>query len=211
MIQSIIDIANAAINNDPNVLKDIHLASKNIAIYQRDIEPLSADLEQIADYEIKYHASGSVAEILSQLDDFFTNHLEKCLTLFDDISEILGLFEQTTQKSSFRLLLETVSTNMCRKFHTDVNDLRLLCTYIGPGTLWMPDGAIDQKASKASKEMVMDLAQKQQVAAGDVVMLKGALYPDANPILHRSPTIEEKGEKRLLLRIDTNETLTYFS
>ncbi len=211
MIQSTYDIANAAIKNDPNVLKDIHLASKNIAIYQRDIEPLSADLEQIADYEIKYHASGSVAEILSQLDDFFTNHLEKCPSLFDDISEILGLFEQTTQKSSFRLLLETVSTNMCRKFHTDVNDLRLLCTYIGPGTLWMPDGAIDQKASKASKEMVMDFAQKQQVAAGDVVMLKGALYPDANPILHRSPTIEEKGEKRLLLRIDTNETLTYFS
>ena len=44
---------------------------------------------------------------------------------------------------------------------------------------------------------------------GDIIILKGALYPEANAILHRSPTIEENGEKRLLLRIDTYEALGF--
>ena len=101
---------------------------------------------------------------------------------------------------------------MCRKFHTDINDLRLLCTYIGPGTLWLPDEAVDLKAlQKGGDEqaLVVDEQQIQQVSTGDVVILKGALYPEANPILHRSPSIEESGEKRLLLRIDTNEFLNF--
>ena len=101
---------------------------------------------------------------------------------------------------------------MCRKFHTDVNDLRMLCTYLGPGTLWVPDEAIDLDASYArgnGKDIVIDLEKVEQVGTGDVVILKGALYPEANAILHRSPTIEENGEKRLLLRIDTYEALGF--
>lgn len=44
----------------------------------------------------------------------------------------------------------------------------------------------------------------QQAGTGDIVILKGALYPDGHAIMHRSPTIEEMGAARLLLRIDTN-------
>ena len=50
-----------------------------------------------------------------------------------------------------------------------------------------------------------------QVPENGVVLLKGALYPKAGTraIVHRSPTIEESGEKRLLLRIDTNDNLNF--
>ena len=51
--------------------------------------------------------------------------------------------------------------------------------------------------------------ESKYVNAGDVVLLKGALYPGANPILHRSPSIEELGKVRLLLRIDTNSFLNF--
>jgi hypothetical protein len=86
----------------------------------------------------------------------------------------------------------------------------MLCTYLGQGTLWLPDEAVDPKTSRsASHELVIDAELIQQIPAGDVVILKGALYPDADPILHRSPTIEESGETRLLLRIDTNESLNF--
>lgn len=144
--------------------------------------------------------------------DYFNSNLSECASFFEDVSELVKLFERATQASSFRLLLTTVSTNMCRKFHTDVNDLRLLCTYIGPGTLWLPDEAIDYKAlqtGRNNQEIVVDERRIQQVRTGDVVILKGALYPEANPVLHCSPAIEGKGEKRLLLRIDTNEFLNF--
>ncbi|MEO0341714.1 MAG: DUF1826 domain-containing protein, partial [Bacteroidota bacterium] len=105
------------------------------------------------------------------------------------------------------LFLATVATSMCRKLHTDVNDLRLLCTYIGPGTVWVPDEAINQEALQARKsneEIVSDEKLIQQVDTGDVVILKGALYPNAQPIMHRSPSLDQVGSTRLLLRIDTN-------
>ncbi len=212
MIQTIYPYENAVLGKDVKILQDIHLKSKNIAIYQRNIESLSKELKQITEQDIECRASGTTEEILSTLEDYFNSHLSKCSFLFDDVAILLGLFEKVTQASSFRLLLATVSTNMCRKFHTDINDLRMLCTYIGPGTLWLPDKAVNHKALQArenNQKIVKDEQHIQQVDTGDVVILKGALYPEANPILHRSPAIEAHGERRLLLRIDTNEFLNF--
>jgi len=151
--------------------------------------------------------------VVSTLHDFFNDHLPEGVSLLSDISKLLGIFEAITKAQSFRLFLATVKTNMCRKFHTDVNSIRLLCTYTGQGTLWLPDEALDQMALRSvRKNQDIDPDQKyiQQVRTGDVVLLKGALYPDGHPIMHRSPSIEESGEHRLLLRIDTNEFLNNF-
>ncbi|MEM8896966.1 MAG: DUF1826 domain-containing protein [Bacteroidota bacterium] len=212
MIQSISQYANAAIGENKEILKDIHLADKNIAIYQRDTQLLAEDLKQLSEQEVECRLSGSVEEILSCLESYFSNHFPDCTALFNDVSEHLVQFKELSQASAFRLLLTTVSTNMCRKFHTDVNDLRMLCTYIGPGTLWVPDEAIDLDDSYArgnGNEVVLDLEKVEQAGTGELIILKGALYPEANAIMHRSPTIEESGERRLLLRIDTQEALNF--
>lgn len=207
MIESKQTYENAAIGFDGNVLKDIHLPSKNIAIFKRSIHPLEQELAGAAGKTIECRASGTVEEILPELIAYFSSHLSQCAALLDDVSKLLALFETTTRASSFRLLLATVSTNMCRRFHTDINDLRMLCTYVGPGTLWLPDTVVDREAYLAegpNTDIVQEESQIQQAQTGDVVILKGALYPEATPILHRSPPVEEKGERRLLLRIDTN-------
>lgn len=212
MLKTEYKYANAAIGSDDKVLQDIHLKFKNIAIYERDIEPLGGDLAHLAKHALECRARGTAAEVLSTLGDFFKNDFPQCTALSEDVSELFGLFKDITGASSFRLILTTVSTNMCRKFHTDINDLRLLCTYIGPGTLWLPDEAVDQKASRIrgnKQELLIDEQQIQQASEGDVIILKGALYAEANPILHQSPVIEKTGETRLLLRIDTDEFLNF--
>jgi len=210
MIQSKEQFANAVISMDSQVLDEIHLRTKNIAIYQRDVEHLREELEQLSEQEIEFRASGSSESILSQLNEYLNTFSLKGSAFLEDIAGVLDLFEKTIKSSSLRLLLTTVSTNMCRKFHADVNDLRLLCTYIGPGTLWLPDEAIDQaNLQNRKQEFQPHPSHIQQVPTGDLVILKGALYPDAQAILHRSPTIEEAGERRLLLRIDTNEKLDF--
>ncbi len=89
-----------------------------------------------------------------------------------------------------------------------------MCTYVGQGTLWLPDTAVDWKAYTAhvgNEQIVKDKELIQQVDAGDVTILKGALYPNAKPIMHRSPSIEETAEERLLLRIDINQSLDNLS
>jgi hypothetical protein len=129
--------------------------------------------------------------------------------LLDDIALLLEGFAITSMVKDLRLALSPVITNMCRRFHTDVNDMRLLCTYAGPGTLWLPNDAVNEKAiSSRDPDMPIERSPEdvQQVATGHVAIIKGALYPGDRvaACVHRSPTIEETGQQRLLLRIDTN-------
>ena len=206
--------ANAAISEEVKVFQDIHIPTKNIAIYQRSITPLKDELTIAATQAIECRTSGTPEEIIQALNDYFDLELPHCTALLEDVIGLLRIFEKTTKASSFRLLLATVASNMCRKFHTDINDLRLLCTYIGPGTVWLPDEAVNYKAldaRKSNEEIVQDQEHIQKVGTGEVVLLKGALYPEANPILHRSPAIADQGIKRLILRIDTNEFLNIWN
>ncbi len=197
---------NAAIGPNKGILRDIHLPSKNIAIYKRNIDSLKTELFEIAAKTIEFRAKGKMEEIRKLLEEYLCSHQPGFPALFRDAFALLELFEEITQASSFGLLLTTVNTDMCRRFHTDINDLRLLCTYVGPGTLWVPDEVVDFESFSSKRddpEKYLDPQQIQRVQTGDVAILKGALYPEAEPILHRSPAIEEQEEKRLLLRIDT--------
>ena len=206
MIQTGYSFSNAVISPLENKLPAIHESSKNIAVWQRDTSSLQALVEQLKNQSIECRATGTKAEILATLHEYVQNDLPQASALYEDISTLLDLFADLTEASSFRLLLTTVNSDMCRKFHTDVNDLRMLCTYTGPGTLWLPDEAILQARGR---DLKIDESKIQQVATGDVVVLKGALYPQATPILHRSPAIEEAGATRIVLRIDTNEFLNF--
>ncbi len=135
MLQTECKFANASIGSEVKVLQDIHLKSKNIAIYERDITVLKQDLTPLVREVIECRAIGSTEEILHIVKDYFDKNLPKSQALFEDIAGVLSLFQRTTEASSFRLLLASVNSNMCSRFHTDINDLRLLCTYLGPGTL----------------------------------------------------------------------------
>jgi hypothetical protein len=197
---------NAAIHCDSSVLEDIHMVSKNIAVYQRDIRFLDTELAGLAGQDIEFQVSGSIESIHAKLDTYFLGLGTPSPLLTDDVIQLLRLFAGTTRISSFRVLLVTVRSDMCRKFHADRNDLRLLCTYIGPGTIWLPEEAIEDKGLHAwDTGLEIDQRLAQQTTTGDVTILKGNLYPGASPVLHRSPVIESHGETRLLLRVDTNE------
>jgi len=204
--------SNAAIGQQEDVLFDIRETSKNIAIFQRDLVALQEELDQIMPKVVEFRATGPVEEITSALQQHFDNHHGYCPNLLEDILQQLHRFQKVSGAGSFKILFTIVDTNMCRRFHTDLNSIRLLCTYVGQGTMWLPDEIVNQNAfikRGNNEQIVLDKSQIQQVGTGDVIILKGALYPDANPIVHRSPTIEEYGESRLLLRIDTNDFLNF--
>lgn len=205
-------LANARISQKPDGLTAIHDSSINIAIYQRDISSLKPELDQISQIPVNFMTTGTVEEIRTELAAYSRDHLPACPAFLADADRLTRLFQQVSKSDSLKLQLSTVTTNMCRRFHTDMNDLRMLCTYVGAGTLWLPDDAINAAALKpgtSNDEIVLDERLIQQVATGDVTILKGALYPEANAILHRSPTIEETGEHRLLLRIGTNKSALF--
>lgn len=203
-------IKNWATGTTQDVLNQIHEHDINIAIYHRDIAFLNHEILCLANQNIEVRACGSKYEILSILK----KELALYTTILKDIESLLDIFEKVSQAKTFRLLFATINTNMCRRFHTDVNDLRLLCTYYGPGTLWLKEENVNREALETCKDnecIVLNPDDIQQAPTGSVVILKGSIYPheSTKAIVHRSPTIEESGEKRLLLRIDTNEFLNF--
>ncbi len=112
-----------------------------------------------------------------------------CETMTRDVASLALIFAGIISSPKLRLRLQPVSANSCRRFHVDRIRARLLCTYRGSGTQFArePEGA-----------------PMLQMAAGEVAILRGTLWPEDEipAVLHRSPPIEGSGEVRLLLVID---------
>jgi hypothetical protein len=112
--------------------------------------------------------------------------------LRDDILLQAQRFAAFMQVDAVRLRLEAVTTNACRKIHADYTDLRLITTYHGPGTDYLPVDAEPVEGNLL------------RMITGHIGLFKGRLFADGHvPCLHRSPPIEATGEKRLVLVIDT--------
>ncbi len=196
-----------AIDKTSAILKNIHQHHLNITIYDREIDFLNGEINHLLTNDFRMEAGGNIKTILKQITVDIDPNVYPLL--LQDIKQLLTVFKTITNTNSFQLLLATINSNMCRKFHSDNNDLRLLCTYSGPGNLWLAEANPDYEALNAivdNDSSTIDNPNIQQAKTGSVVILKGAKYANktTNPIVHRSPTIEETGGKRLLLRVDMN-------
>ncbi|MEW2918491.1 DUF1826 domain-containing protein [Ruegeria sp. ANG10] len=112
--------------------------------------------------------------------------------LQDDISSLADIFCELMNAKFLRLRLDVVTTNACRKFHTDAVTARLVCTYRGTGTQYgtSTDGS--------------DPKRVFTVQTGAPILLRGTLWPErpSSGVVHRSPPIEGTNETRLVLVLD---------
>lgn len=134
--------------------------------------------------------------------------------LLDDLRRLFAAFVRLTDAPRVRVVLCTKRTDACRRLHTDYVRLRLITTYVGPGTEWPLDEAVDRAAMaqpcdcpyEANHHIVRDAAAIQQSRAGDVLLLKGERWAgEAEGAVHRSPPIEGTGQARLVLSLTTVE------
>lgn len=188
-----------------DILDNIHNNEVNIAIYNRNIHHLNFEIYQLLKREISLKVNGTTENILNEIAQ--TISTANYNSLYTDIKNLLITFSNITGCTNFKLLLATVNTNMCKRFHMDFNSLRLLCTYSGPGTLWLTEDNVNREAlnsNRDNKSIVLNSNNIRQANAGDVIILKGAKYgiSESLGVVHRSPTIEETKFQRLILRID---------
>lgn len=95
----------------------------------------------------------------------------------------------------------------CRRFHQDKVPMRLLVTYAGRGTEWVPDFAVDKIAYEKGAEnsqILTDPSAIQWVDPWDIVVFKGA----PNGLLHRTPDTAKPGTS-VLMRLDGPEFWDY--
>ena len=96
------------------------------------------------------------------------------------------------------LRLRVLDGPMCPRFHVDNVPLRLLTTYVGPGSEWLPE-AISPRRELYTAQPPVDKIQTLQ--AGDVALLKGEKWQgnEGAGLVHRSPSGQQG---RLLLSLD---------
>lgn len=129
--------------------------------------------------------------------------------LVADVAQLVSRFRQLTSSTSVKISFGTVRDDQCRKFHADYQRLRLITTYLGPGTEWLPEPAIRREAlveppacpTSANQLIVKDSALVQRAHSGDVLVLRGhdGVRAGGLAAIHRSPPIERSGKARVVL------------
>lgn len=133
--------------------------------------------------------------------------------LASDIAELTRAFLRIADVPICRVALRVITRDACRRFHVDVVALRMLCTYVGPGTMWaarehVNAAAVDRMSSDAAADnraIVPDPARVLSAGPMDVLLLKGTRFPGAGAsgAVHRSPAAGSERQSRLVLTIDT--------
>lgn len=150
------------------------------------------------------------SEVTSQLEKAFLQAsilpLYELKELVEDMQQLIYQFATIIEAPHVRVHLKTVTNDACSKFHIDGYDLRLLCTYYGLGTEWTYNDNVNRKylGEGENDQIIKDWSYINRVSSFDVAILKGEIpnRRTGKGIVHRSPPIEHRGEKRLLLRID---------
>ncbi|HMO05792.1 MAG TPA: DUF1826 domain-containing protein [Kiritimatiellia bacterium] len=133
-----------------------------------------------------------------------------------DVTFLAGVFARIDGRDKVRVRLETLRDDGCTKFHVDFLRLRLLCTYAGPGTEWVPGAHVNRAAlgqpaysiEEANRRIVPDPGMVRVAPTGSVMVFKGAGYTGkrGEGLVHRSHPVRHAGETRLRLCIDAPDS-----
>lgn len=127
--------------------------------------------------------------------------------LIDDISSVAEATAYLFNTETVGIRLRLLNAAMCPRFHCDNLPVRLVTTYIGPGSEWLPEYAINRAGLGAPHphrpEIIKEASAIQRMSVGDIALIKGSGWEgnEEYGLVHRSPALKE-GEKRLLLTID---------
>ncbi len=203
----------AAVGEKLDVLADIYQDEVNIAIWQRktpELVPAATDKILLDKPKLQVSLSLSPKEAYEILIDALGNNGESA-TLAFDIAGLVDMFCCLFDINHVGLRLTALGHAMCPRFHVDRVPCRLVTTYTGNATEWLPHDRVDRsKLGPGSQGLPDDQSglyasnsEIQQLKTGEVALLKGESWEgneDAG-LVHRSPQLEA-GKRRLLLTLD---------
>ncbi len=236
MLQSVTAGDDWAIDQDPAVLARIYEDAISIAIWQRQLQQdvecyLSELLRKSKNIALKL--SGSPEQLMQEVQRVFPpaffppaffppaliGEQSSCVSaaaFYADIHNLLDMFACLFDAKILGLRINTLEHAMCPRFHTDNVGTRLITTYYGLATEWLPNQLADRSAlgtefaSKINTPGAITASEShiQRMAAGDVALFKGELWEgnEGRGIIHRSPALTIQQPKRLVVTCDLIES-----
>jgi hypothetical protein len=203
----------ANLSTDPEILTNIYQEQCNIAVWQRElplqfVTDLQNDISQrpIKNYTIQVSSDSIKKDIANIAND---RHYGDALRAY--IGEAIEMFCLLFDVNKVGLRLSTLDRAMCPRFHVDKVPCRLVSTFSGAGTQWLPHNVIDRSklghGSNGKSDETSGLISTpdliQNLHCGDVALLKGETWEnnEGAGLVHRSPALEHD-EVRLLMTLD---------
>jgi len=190
----------AARSADPDALSAILMPGISLAIWERKVAPEVPDVKTLAEInDISLTAEADqvgAAMILALKEAGYPAEVIGPLTA--DIAAHANRLAQLLVCDTLAIRLEVIETDACRRFHADYVSVRLILTYVGPGTQWLDNVA----AIRLRNGAVVETLDVRNVSAGQIALFKGRKWSPDGAIVHRSPPIADTGQRRLVLVID---------
>lgn len=192
----------AAFGESASVLTDIYDENKNIAIWSRSLPDslqkyFAEALEDKAQVSVAQEVSvnSMASDIDYALRNFPTNP-----AFNQHVEELVDMFSCLFDLPRVGMRIRTLEKAMCPKFHVDRVPCRMVTTFAGSGTQWLPHETVNRE------DFSLDQAEKllRNLNSGDVGLLKGELWEgnENRGLVHRSPAVPPNEPKRLLLTLD---------
>lgn len=132
---------------------------------------------------------------------FWRNPL--ALEWLEDVTRLVAAFCRELGVEQCKVQLD--KDRPCVRYHADNVPLRLVCTYRGPGTLWLSEDNLDLKAAEAkgtsNEDIVLRPHDVHQAGEWDVLVMKGKLA-NTTPVYHKSPPARPRDPASLVLKLD---------
>lgn len=205
--------SNASIAKCYEVLADIYKDGINLTVWQRN---LSQRLRKAAHKLIEDKPNLQTAITLSPKNAFaciidVLGTSEYARVLGEDMSHVIDMFCYLFELKEAGLRLAVLDKAMCPRFHVDRVPCRLITTYYGISTEWLPNPCANR--GKLGSESIgeqddctglfANVNDIQHIEEGDVALLKGEkwLGNEGKGLIHRSPILRQ-GNKRLVMTLD---------
>lgn len=211
------NLPQAKIGSSPEVLADIYQSDSNIVIWKRK---LSDKLDNAVSEILNTNTSLQTTLAVSPMDanvkiQEALGNSESVAILSEDITELVDMFCSLFELKLAGLRLTALEHAMCPRFHVDKIPCRLVTTYQGVASQWLPNNRIDRSKLGAGNQgktdeesgLLSSLNDIQQLSQGDVALLKGEFWQnnEGAGLVHRSPALPNN-QRRLLLTLDFIET-----
>lgn len=204
-------ITSAQSGNSPMVFSEIFSPQTSVAYWQRPnnkviqgyfvnaAKSLSLGLRSV------YSASYVSAELATALPDGIGKE-----QAIGDIQLLVDMLTCLFDCDHVGLRLTAVNKAMCPRLHVDNIPVRLITTYCGAGTQWLPNEYAELATLNKPKVVGIEPAPNQassedyiqQLDSFDVALLKGSAFKnDHATAIHRSCSVSEN-QWRVLLTLD---------
>ena len=206
-------------NDNLNNLSNIFDDDVNISIWKRELDSHTiSSADQILDKNSQLKISKVIQP--QDVNKYLIDQLNSNISMYFVFGDIANLVEKFCNLFHLKyawLRLDAIDQQMCPRFHADNVKCRLVTTYIGPGTEWLPSHLLDRSKLGSGSNGLSDLdsglfskkSDIQRLSIGDVALLKGKAWKgnEKSGLVHRSP-YEPGTYRRLYLTIDFSDIFT---